>query len=175
MLSVERLDHFTLVCQDLDESIRFYTEVLGAKVVRGKRPASGPSPAGLAPVGIRIGNVGMDLFQAADDWQPYPGTFAQHYAFSIAWEDVDEWFAHMRRHGIDLTIHPAGEQVISLYFSDPTGYHLELNLRSDQPEFVMEQRERLLAKYGNAYHWEDGFGIPEGQPQGRWAAAAKAR
>lgn len=170
MPEIQQFDHFTVVCRNLEESIRFYRDVLGATITRAARPSSAPgSPAGLAPVGIRIGNFGMDLFQADGDWQPYPGTYAQHFAFSIRWEDADAWFAHMRDHGITLRVHPAGAEVISLYFEDPTGYHMELNLRSRDPEQVNRERERLLATYGNLYRWEDGFGVPEGQPQGHWA------
>lgn len=173
MPTIERFDHFTVICRDLDESIRFYSEVLGAVVERPPRPSGSPgSPAGLSPVGIRIGNIRMDLFKADGNWQPYPGTFAQHYAFVIRWEDVDAWFEHMQQHGIQLAVHPAGTEVISLYFSDPTGYHMELNLRSADPEFVRKERDRLIQTYGNPYHWEDGFGVPERQPQGIWASAA---
>lgn len=90
--------------------------------------------------------------------------------FTIRWEDVDAWFAHLRAHGVELAIHPAGDQVISLYFRDPTGYHLELNLRSDSPEFVRQERERLVKTYGNLYRWEDGCGLPPGQPHAVWAS-----
>jgi glyoxylase I family protein len=170
MPDLQGFDHFTVVCRDLNESLRFYTEVLGATVVRAARPSAAPgSPAGLAPVGIRLGTIGMDLFQADGDWQPYPGTYAQHFAFNISWEDVDSWFAHMQDHGIQLQVHPAGNEVISLYFTDPTGYHMELNLRSRDPDLVERERERLLKTYGNLYRWDDGFGVPDGQPQAHWA------
>ena len=174
MPKLDQFDHFTVVCRDLDESIRFYRDVLGATVTRPARPSRAPgSPAGLAPVGIQIGNIGMDLFQADGDWQPYPGTFAQHFAFRIRWEEVDEWFAHLRTHGIQLKVHPAGAEVISLYFEDPTGYHLELNLQSKDPGQVIRERDRLMATYGNPYHWDDGFGVPDGQPQAHWATRAQ--
>lgn len=174
MPALEGFDHFTMVCRDLDRSIQFYTEVLGATVERPKRPSSSAgSPAGLSPVGIRIGNIGIDLFQAADDWQPYPGTYAQHYAFRIRWEDVDAWFAHLREKEIELFIHPAGDRTISLYLTDPTGYHIELNLRSDSPDFIREQCKRLIEKHGRVYHWTDGFGVPADQPQSQWATAPK--
>jgi catechol 2,3-dioxygenase-like lactoylglutathione lyase family enzyme len=168
-------DHFTVVCRDLDASLQFYCEVLGAEVNRPKRPSGAPgSPAGLAPVGIRVGPIGMDLFQADGDWQPYPGTYAQHMAFNIRWEDADRWFEHMQAHGIRLQVHPAGDEVVSLYFTDPTGYHLELNLRSEDKAYVVQQRERLLQRWGNLYRWQDGFGVPEGQPQGHWASPVAA-
>lgn len=160
------LHHFTLICKDVEESVRFYTEVLGAIVERERRP-SVDAPGGYGPVGIQLGNVVIDLFQADENWQPYPGTYAQHYAFHIPWEEVDAWFAHMRAHGIQLAIHPTGDRSLSLYFSDPTGYHLELNLRGDPP-FVREQCQRLMEKYGNPYYWGDGLGLPEGQPHGAW-------
>jgi catechol 2,3-dioxygenase-like lactoylglutathione lyase family enzyme len=173
MPAITGLDHFTIVCRDLDESIRFYTEVLGATIERPKRvTTSVGSPGGFSPVGIMMGGIRVDLFQADADWQPYPGTWAQHYAFPIQWEDVDAWFTHMQSHGVRLAIHPAGDRTISLYFSDPTGYHFELNLRSNQPEFVQRETERLLEKYGNPYFWADGPGVPEGQPAGQWASPA---
>ncbi|MBM2809521.1 MAG: Fumarylacetoacetase [Chloroflexi bacterium] len=170
MPKIAGFDHFTIICRDLDESIRWYQEVMGATIERPKRRAPDPGlPAGLAPVGIRVGPIGIDLFQSDGDWQPYPGTYCQHYAFNIPWEDVDEWFEHMRAHGIELEIHPAGPEVISLYFVDPTGYHMELNLRSMDKEYVIQQRERLLAKWGNLYYFAQGFGVPEQQPRGQWA------
>jgi catechol 2,3-dioxygenase-like lactoylglutathione lyase family enzyme len=175
MPDIVGFDHFTIICKDLDATIEWYIDVMGAKLDRPKRKSTAPgSPAGNAPVGIRVGPIGMDLFQADGDWQPYPGTYAQHYAFNIRWEDADTWFEHMRARGINLQIHPAGDEVVSLYLTDPTGYHLELNLRSLDKPFVIEQRERLLAKWGNIYRWDDGFGVPEGQPQSHWATPVAA-
>lgn len=172
MPEIAGLDHFTLVCRDLDESVRFYTEVLGATIERPKRVSTSVgSPAGLSPVGIMIGSLRIDLFQADDDWQPYPGTLAQHYAFPIKWEDIDAWFTHMKSHNVAVQIHPAGDRTISLYFSDPTGYHMELNVRNSPPEVVQREVERLLDAYGNPYFWADGPSVPAGQPVGRWASA----
>lgn len=168
---IQSLHHFTIVCRDLDESVRFYQDVLGGVVEpRVRRPSVG-APGGHGPVQVAIGNVVIDMFQADDTWQPYPGSYAQHYAFLISWDDVDEWFDHMRKHNVPISIHPTGDRALSLYFSDPSGYHLELNLRGD-PELVREQTGLLIERYGNAYHWVDGNGVPEGQPQAPWAMPA---
>jgi len=163
------LHHFTVVCPDVDASLAWYQRVLGARVVRAKRVSgSAASPGGFAPVGIEVGGTVIDLFQADESWQPYPGSGGQHYAFSIKWEDVDGWFAHLKEQGIDLMIHPAGEEFLSLYFDDPSGYHLELSLHSLDKELVRRERDRLMKTYGRVYHWEDGNRVPPGQPQGVW-------
>ena len=158
MPDIMRFHHFTLVCRDIQESLRFYTEVLGATIERHRRRNVG-APGGYGPIGIEIGNVTIDLFQADGDWKPFPGTYAQHYAFQIPWEAADAWFAHMKEHGVPLAIHPTSDRVISIYFTDPSGYHLELNMRSDSPEQIRREAQRLIDAYGSTYYWTDGVGL----------------
>ena len=63
--TVERLDHWTLVSTDIDRSMRFYTEVLGATSRdRGQGRGGGP-------VAVRLANITIDFFQP-DEQQPQP-------------------------------------------------------------------------------------------------------
>src|SRR5215208_3752080 len=89
-LSVGRLEHWTLVTSDVEQSKRFYTEVLCATEVPREWP-----PA------VALGNTTIDLFAANDEQQPQPGSGGQHHAYRIELDDYDHWVDHIRNKGVE--------------------------------------------------------------------------
>ena len=75
-LTVENLQHWTLVTNDMDRSKRFYVELLGATPVDREWP-----PA------VQLGNTTVDLFAATGEQKPEPGSLRQHHAYRIRLED----------------------------------------------------------------------------------------
>src|SRR5437870_5368828 len=122
-LSVGWLEYWTLVTKDVEESKRFYTEILNATPVAREWP-----PA------IALGNTTIDLFAANDQQQPEPGSSGQHHAYRIELEDYDSWVEHIRGKGIEPFLAHHGSRRLSIYVDDPDGYHIELTAAVDDDE-----------------------------------------
>jgi catechol 2,3-dioxygenase-like lactoylglutathione lyase family enzyme len=121
---IQRLEHWTLVTNDVERSKRFYTEVLGA------RP---PERVG-GPVSVDLAGTLIDLFPSSEGRQPSPGSGGQHHAYIIRLEDYDPWVEHFKAHEVParLTTHGLGR--ISIYVDDPDGYHIELTVPFESQE-----------------------------------------
>jgi catechol 2,3-dioxygenase-like lactoylglutathione lyase family enzyme len=124
------LNHVSVVAHDLEESVRFYVEVLGLEPL--------PTPDFGFPVQwLRAGALQLHLFERPDD----PPSYA-HFAFEV--DDVVACYERARELGIlDRTSFgyaiaelPGGEA--QLYIRDPAGNLLEL----DHPEGAAA-RERI--------------------------------
>lgn len=130
--AVQRLEHWTLVSKDVEQSKRFYTEVLGAKE---------PERVG-GPTSVNLAGTIIDLFPARDDWQPSPGSGGQHHAYIIRLEDYDPWVEHLESHNVPIrrTTHGLGR--ISIYVDDPDGYHLEFTVPFENAEIGRREIEK---------------------------------
>jgi catechol 2,3-dioxygenase-like lactoylglutathione lyase family enzyme len=120
---ISGIDHLTLPVHDLDLAERFYTQVLGAKVVhRTDRSREMPF------IAITIGNSpSIDLF--LQPWgQPAANQPNPHLAFAIRGEDLLNLKQQLIAQHIPVAgpirFGPPGHG--SLYFYDPSGNHLEL-------------------------------------------------
>ena len=130
MLTVQRIDHFVLTCRDVAATIRFYTEVLGMKVVtfgNGRKALSfGRQKINLHPMGqvagIGIGNV------AAVAARPTPGSADLCF---IVGENAAAIVAHLAACGVPVEEGPvvrtgAVGPIESVYVRDPDGNLIEL-------------------------------------------------
>jgi len=133
---IQRFDHWTLVSRDVERSKRFYTEILGAQ----EREASE------GPASVTLAGTIIDLFPTIDQWgwQPSPGSGGQHHAYIIKLEDCEPWLEHFRTHNVPTRLMAHGLIRISIYVDDPDGYHIELTVPFEDPEFA----RREIAKRG---------------------------
>jgi catechol 2,3-dioxygenase-like lactoylglutathione lyase family enzyme len=124
------LNHVSVVARDLDESVRFYVEVLGLEPI--------PTPDFGFPVQwLRAGALQVHLFERPDA----PPTYA-HFALHV--DDVVALYERAREldildrtsFGYPIAELPGGEA--QLYIRDPAGNLLEL----DHPEGAAA-RERI--------------------------------
>ena len=123
------LNHVSVVARDLDESLRFYVEVLGLEPL--------PTPDfGFPAQWLRAGSLQVHLFERPDP----PPTYA-HFALEV--DDVVALYERARTAGaLDETFGytiaelPGGEA--QLYVRDPAGNLLEL----DHPDGAAA-RERI--------------------------------
>jgi catechol 2,3-dioxygenase-like lactoylglutathione lyase family enzyme len=115
------LNHVSIVARDLEESTRFYVDVLGLEPL--------PTPRfGFRVQWLRAGDLQVHLFERPDE----PPTHA-HFAFEV--EDIVAVYERARELGIlDRTSFgyaiaqlPGGEA--QLYVRDPAGNLLELDHR----------------------------------------------
>src|SRR5262245_41767278 len=129
---VQRLEHWTLVTNNLEASKRFYTEVLGAKE---------PDRQG-GPTSVELAGTLIDLFPAGGDRQPSPGSGGQHHAYIINLEDYDPWVEHFQAMNVPVrrTTHGLGR--ISIYVDDPDGYHIEFTVPFENTEIGKREIEK---------------------------------
>jgi catechol 2,3-dioxygenase-like lactoylglutathione lyase family enzyme len=140
-VTVQDLVHWAIQVNDLEESLRFYTEVLGM--------ADG-GPVGPEMRCVRFGDTRILLCRRR---QPVPADAERespaHIAFRVSAEDFERAVAHMREWGVAVKppaaspTHVRGDVEYrregvfvgrSLYFNDPSGNRLELLVSNFPPE-----------------------------------------
>jgi glyoxylase I family protein len=106
--------HVSVMVPDVDEALRFYTEVLGL-TQRDDRPELGIGGAWL--------DAGAQQLHLVQGEAP-PG-MGQHFALLI--DDLDETITELRRRGVDVSDpRPVGTSR-QAFVSDPSGNLIELH------------------------------------------------
>src|SRR6266581_8979626 len=124
MIRIREIDHLVLRVVDIDTMLRFYCGVLGCTVERRQdeiglvQLRAGRSIVDLVPVEGKLGRAGGAA----------PGKEARnldHFCFRIDPYDVDEFIAHLKRHGVATgpvaSRYGAEGQGPSIYATDPEG------------------------------------------------------
>jgi catechol 2,3-dioxygenase-like lactoylglutathione lyase family enzyme len=120
-----RLDHIALLVRELEESARFYTEVLRIPEV--------PNPMGGTHIRwFEFGN-GQRFHMQAGDVSRVHVEKGTHFAFSV--DDLDEVIAFLSDKGVAfgdfrgtpgaVNVRPDGMRAI--FVQDPNGYWIEIN------------------------------------------------
>jgi catechol 2,3-dioxygenase-like lactoylglutathione lyase family enzyme len=108
--------HASLPCRNLEQSKRFFTEVLGGELVHDVE--------GFAEV--RLGGIIIGLSQQPEGWTG-PSAEYPHYAFFIDAEDFLPMAEWLRRNGVKTTEPWTRDGVKGLlYFRDPSGNLFEM-------------------------------------------------
>lgn len=143
--SVERLEHWTLVANDVDKTKRFYLDVLGAKE---------PNRDG-GPISVELADTVIDFFPAGEGRQPSPGSGGQHHAYVIPLSDYDAWVEQFKTHDVKTRLATHRLHRMSIYFDDPDGYHFEFFCEFPNDEIgrqeiakrgLLEQAERRMRR-----------------------------
>jgi glyoxylase I family protein len=124
------LDHLGISVADLERSMAFYCDVLGAVVV--DEPSAGwrSSFSGRTAV-VLLGSLGLDLFEhAGNDGETFDParTGLDHFAFAAdSYEHLEAWGRWLDARGVQRSeIREAGGGVASMFdFVDPDGLQLE--------------------------------------------------
>jgi catechol 2,3-dioxygenase-like lactoylglutathione lyase family enzyme len=119
-MPLSRLDHVTILCSDLARSRAFYAEALG--LIDGDRPPFDFPGAWLwlegSPVVHLVGGRNKDMHGT--------GSF-DHVAFAAS--DLDGARARLAQAGISFReTKVPGHPLHQLFFSDPDGVRIELNV-----------------------------------------------
>jgi catechol 2,3-dioxygenase-like lactoylglutathione lyase family enzyme len=121
---IDRLDHLVLTVRDLEETCRFYTEVLGMEVVTfgGGRKA------------LQFGRQKINLHEAGREFEPkaqrpVPGSADLCFIANQPLEDV---IRHVRSCGVEIIEGPvkrtgAVGAIQSIYMRDPDGNLIEVS------------------------------------------------
>ena len=127
VLRATGINHVSIAAKDLDESTRFYEEVLGLERI--------PTPDFAQPVRwLRVGDMQLHLLL-----DPGRRRGAQHFGLTI--DDFDAAYQAVQPRaddtfGWDLVELPSGQ--VQLYFRDPAGNLIELNF----PDVELLEREK---------------------------------
>jgi catechol 2,3-dioxygenase-like lactoylglutathione lyase family enzyme len=128
VIRLAAIDHVVFRIRDLDASLRFYTEVLGASVEKVQATIglyqlrAGSALIDLVPVDGQLGRTGGAA--------PGPeGRNVDHVCFRVLPWDEASIAAHLAAHGIEARVerrYGAEGNGPSIYLSDPDGNGLEL-------------------------------------------------
>ncbi|HXW38828.1 MAG TPA: VOC family protein [Acidimicrobiales bacterium] len=108
------IHHVALNVSDVDEGIRFYTEVLGGRV-RADRP-----DLGIAGAWIDLGPQQIHLVEA-----PVPRNLGQHLAIRVG--DLDAAVAELRARGVEVADPSPVGTGRQTFIDDPAGNPIELH------------------------------------------------
>ena len=128
MINIAAIDHVVLRVSHLDRMVRFYVDVLGAKLEKEQEDIGlyqlrvGTSLIDLVPVDSKLGRMG-GAAPASERRN------LDHVAFRVLPWDGDAILAHLNAHGIEGEIksrYGAEGDGPSIYLTDPEGNGLEL-------------------------------------------------
>ncbi len=153
---VRKLHHAAYRCNNAQETMAFYTKVLGLKYSHAVRAEFVPSTKEYYPY--------LHIFFEMDDgsniaffevpsqptmgFDPNTPQWVQHFAMEIDGPEAQQAFMQrLEEHGVDY-IGPIDHHFVqSIYFFDPNGHRLELTYRSydpaEEPKFAQEAAELL--------------------------------
>jgi lactoylglutathione lyase len=118
-MKVTGFTHVSVHAHDLDESVRFYTELFGMEEI--------PAPGFLFPVRwLRVGDLQLHLFQSDD---PAP----QGHHFGIEVDDFEATYEKVQEMGVQeesgyfSNVFELPDGAVQLYVRDPAGNMVEVN------------------------------------------------
>ncbi|MEJ7138580.1 VOC family protein [Amphibiibacter pelophylacis] len=125
-MSLQRIHHTAIICSDYAASKRFYTEVLGLRIVaENLRTARQSWKLDLAlPDG---GQIELFSFPAPPERPSRPEACGlRHLAFTVS--DLDACITHLQQHGVAVEPVRIDEFTGARYtfFADPDGLPLEM-------------------------------------------------
>lgn len=126
-LGIRGTSHFSIPCEDVEVSLGFYEEILGAKLIPGYKLGftEEEKRAGRAKHAfVEIGTQKVELVDAHGEFAPR----TVHHAFDIGPHDVAIVEKHLKDKGIPFRgpLTHKGTESLSIYFRDPDKNRLEL-------------------------------------------------
>lgn len=125
MVKAQAIRTFAVNAMDLANAEKFYTEVLGATVVRRIEPTDEQLSRGrVKEIDVQLGNFQVHLFDASKG----PRAGVPHHTIAIPWNDKGQVIQELERLNVrveNTRDHPDGKGY-SLYVKDPDGNLWEL-------------------------------------------------
>lgn len=125
MLEVQAIRTFAINAKELERAEKFYTQVLGAQVVRRIDPTEEQLQRGrVKEVDVQVGNFQVHIFDASKG----PRTGVPHHTIMIPWKEKNKNIQELEQAGTrveNTRDHPDGKGY-SLYVKDPDGNLWEL-------------------------------------------------
>ena len=152
---IQKLHHFAWRCRDAEETRAFYEDLLGlplCHVVTGDSVGSTGEKCRFAHLFFRMADDSCIAFFDLGDgeaWTPDPNTpaWCNHIAFEVpSMEILLQYKKRLEDAGIEVLGVTDHEFVQSIYFFDPNGVRLELNIRSEAPGYMAEAERQAHAE-----------------------------
>ncbi len=147
-MKVTGFTHVSVHAHDLDESMRFYTELFGMEEI--------PAPGFPFPVRwLRVGNLQLHLFQSDD---PAP----QGHHFGIEVDNFEATYEKVREMGVQeesgyfSNVYELPDGAVQLYVRDPAGNMVEVNW----PDVATLDRS-VIPEIEKVEAGEEGYALPE--------------
>ncbi|MCO6439481.1 MAG: VOC family protein [Nitrococcus mobilis] len=127
-MTIEGMNHFTVLSSDLGKTKAFYMEILGLR--EGYRPPMNSMGAWLYAAGQK--HAILHIMAERPMPESAPGVI-DHMAFTTA--DLQSAIDTLKQHGIAYKLNRMKELgVWQLFFHDPDGARVELDFSADEPE-----------------------------------------
>jgi catechol 2,3-dioxygenase-like lactoylglutathione lyase family enzyme len=121
-MSVGTLDHFNIRTSKLDDTVRFYEDILGLK--NGDRPNFSFPGAWMYSDGKAVVHL-VDISQTSEQQKPDSGV-VHHVAFAS--RDFSGMKQHLTSTGMEFdTRQVPGGELWQIFVNDPNGVMIELN------------------------------------------------
>lgn len=145
MTKVSGVHHITLITADMDATARFYTEVLGLKLVKQTVNFDDPEAKHFY-FGDETGAPGtiITFFEYPDAAPGRVGAGSTHHiAFAVADEEAQmEFKRHLESHGVQVSGPYDRTYFRSIYFRDNNGHILEIATAG--PGFAVDEPAEAL-------------------------------
>ncbi len=126
MFAIKGLKTFAMSAKDLDKAEKFYTQTLGAEVVRRVTPNEEQLKAGqVKEVDVKLGNFEVHMFDASKG----PRSVDPHHTLNIPWQEKDKALKALQDAGANIEkVRPHRDGVnYSINVFDPDGNRWELS------------------------------------------------
>ena len=122
-----RILHSMIRVNDLEESIKFYSEVLGMKLLREKEYPEGKFSLAFLGYGNETENTVIELTYNWDTKDYEHGNAFGHIAIEV--DDIYEVCEEIKKKGVKVIRDPSpmmGSRLLLAFIEDPNGYKIEL-------------------------------------------------
>ena len=122
-----RILHSMIRVNDLEESIKFYTEVLGMKLLREKEYPEGKFSLAFLGYGRETENTVIELTYNWDKNEYEHGNAFGHIAIEV--DDIYKACEETKNKGVKVIRDPGpmmGSRLLLAFIEDPNGYKIEL-------------------------------------------------
>ena len=179
------VNHLVLNVRDLDESHKFWTEIVGFRCVAELKPKPGRTMKMRFYSGVRengdVSHHDLALAQIPDgqslptrDWSMTPsGIGVNHVA--IGYPDRESWLkqiAHLKERGVKFHLRIDHGMTHSIYISDPNGHGIEILY--ELPREVWENDIEGAQNYAERLPPEDDASLVDSTNYPKFGAATKS-
>lgn len=147
MLKVKGIHHVTAICSNMERSVKFYTELLGMKLVKQTVNFDDPSSKHFYFADEKGSPGTVITFFEYPEWKGGKiGVGVTHHIAFMVENDQEqlEFKKKLEAAGINVTGQIDRKYFKSIYFSDPDGLILEIATRG--PGFAVDEDEKHLGE-----------------------------